>query len=329
MMRATTVALILISVPAWARGDGWALDKIHVPNEARAAVCAPGSSFSIYAHEQGTISIVGGASYELEIDWTEHERHFTGIAQLPNVVLPGMYAIQLENEHGVDTNLNSVFVRDEIPETYIAVHITDLDIGGTTNGRPAIEVAMEIAQAIKESPVDLVIITGGVTFRDEPSEWRAALEFIHATEKPTIVCSAWGHIATLGPTPFVATFGEDRFLGIGSETAAASSGDAYAVGAAARLRDEMKTGRWNIGLIHYYGMRLHPRMHMSLFVDDPLDFLFCGYYRRENRAREKRVTWGSTPLLMTPAAADGAIRFIRIGPRGIEPDDVRYVVKTE
>ena len=63
------------------------------------------------------------------------------------------------------------------------------------------------------------------------------------------------------------------------------------------------------------------RSQLVLFVDDPLDFLMFGHWHSESE--EKRVPWRTTPLVVTPAAFDGAWRLILVTQTGIHPQDVQ------
>jgi hypothetical protein len=57
---------------------------------------------------------------------------------------------------------------------------------------------------------------------------------------------------------------------------------------------------------------------LILFVDTPLDFLVFGQWHREAPLDEIAVPWGSrhgrTRMVLTPAAIDGQLRYVEVGP---------------
>jgi len=61
------------------------------------------------------------------------------------------------------------------------------------------------------------------------------------------------------------------------------------------------------------------RSQLSLFVDAPLDLLLFGHWHRENLPEEKNVFWGTTPIVVTPAAVNGAFRIVSVGAQRIQP----------
>ena len=73
--------------------------------------------------------------------------------------------------------------------------------------------------------------------------------------------------------------------------------------------------------MHRYDPAMSMRSQLVLFVDDPLDFLMFGHWHSESE--EKRVPWRTTPLVVTPAAFDGAWRLILVTQTGIHPQDVQ------
>lgn len=333
-MRTVPFLLALImAMPAFARGPSGELDQLITPNEGRCALVAPGESFEVVAKQEGGITLVGDATYALESSWGEADGFQHATCIVGDDVAPGVYAIELATADGTDRTERSVYVVKDVPETYVAVHITDLHLGSTSNGRPVTDIAAELAATLSASPIQLVLVTGEITADGTSGQYKEAISFLTSLEKPAIVCPGEGDGAAFeryfGPVPFAARVGQDNFLALDSRVQPVGANETYQSGAAARMRDRIKPGRWSIGLTHYYGPRWDPRFTIALFADDALDHLFAGYYHRENRAGEKRVIWGTTPLTMTPAASDGAVRFVEIGARGIRPEAPRFLVKTE
>ena len=83
--------------------------------------------------------------------------------------------------------------------------------------------------------------------------------------------------------------------------------------------------RWSIGVSHRGGRAQGMRSQFVLFVDNPLDFLVGGHTHRDSRPGQK-VSWGTTPVLVTAAAKNGAVRLVHVGPNGITPQPTTYAI---
>jgi len=95
------------------------------------------------------------------------------------------------------------------------------------------------------------------------------------------------------------------------------------------FRRRLIASRWTIGFTHRYEPDMGLRSQTILFVDDPLDILLFGHKHRENRKDERVVPWGTTPIVITPAAIDGALRLVEVGEYRIVPGEVEYPVAIE
>ncbi len=67
------------------------------------------------------------------------------------------------------------------------------------------------------------------------------------------------------------------------------------------------------------------RSQLLLFVDNPLDFLVGGHTHRDSRPGQK-VPWGTTPMVVTAAAKNGAVRLVHVGPKGFTAQPTEYAL---
>ncbi|OQB27423.1 MAG: hypothetical protein BWY09_03190 [Candidatus Hydrogenedentes bacterium ADurb.Bin179] len=82
-------------------------------------------------------------------------------------------------------------------------------------------------------------------------------------------------------------------------------------------RRQLRASRWSIGFTHRYDVSMGMRAQLSLFVDDPLDYLVYGHYHREPGEGDG-IPWGNTRHIMTPAAVDGKMRFLLVDAEGVK-----------
>ena len=62
------------------------------------------------------------------------------------------------------------------------------------------------------------------------------------------------------------------------------------------------------------------RAQLTLFVDDPLDYVLYGHYHREADDQDG-IPWGKTKIIMTPAAINGQFRIVTVDPNGLHPQE--------
>ena len=109
-------------------------------------------------------------------------------AAVPAGTAPGLYHLSVRADPGRrrDTAERAVKVVGEWPESYSFAHVTDVHIGRED---PPLrdEVFKRTASEVNRLGVDFVIITGDLTDRGTPEQYRRFLELLDSFEAPTFV----------------------------------------------------------------------------------------------------------------------------------------------
>jgi hypothetical protein len=130
-----------------------------------------------------------------------------------------------------------------------------------------------------------------------------------------------------GPTVYAFDYGPDGYLVFDTKDYLTADALGPQVGDLQRLRRAIKPARWSIGVSHRYWTDMSMRSQLVLFVDDPLDGFVFGHFHRG--LEQDRVPWGTTPIIATPAAVDGAWRLILVTQTGIHPQEVQTLEKKQ
>lgn len=335
------IQLVLASGSVQARDAEGLLDVIITPNDGMPALVSPGTTFDVVMTQQTDVSLVNdGQAIALDVEWSAlpGNRH-KAVCHVPENPPPGGYGIQASADGRTDTNLRSVFVYESFPERYTIAHITDTHVGSGRHERSSEDIFREVIAAVNESGAVFALVTGDLTENGEAAQFTRFIEILNTCALPTFVCSGnhdrkdLNYENAFGPDAYMFWFGKDGYLGFDTKDFYVAD-DLRAQPADLQVfRRALKPARWTIGFSHRYEADMGMRAQLTLFVDDPLDWFIFGHWHRENSEVEQAVPWAGathpTPITVTPAAINGAMRLFEIGPGGIRPGAVQTVAETK
>jgi len=327
--------LLATATAASARGSDGTLAVIKAPHEGRPAIVEPGDRFNVHATEESRLLMrTQAAEFPLEAEWTRQpDGNVVASVHVPMNAPPAVYAVTAETPETTDTTHNAIHVVNAMPSEYVFLHIPDVQMGLEVKRLPSREIFQQIMQAAAEGPFKFCIITGDLTENGSPEEFQAVLDVLRSSDVPTYVCPGADdgplYDRYFGDPVYTFQYGGDGYLAFDTRHYPPAWDLDAQPGLLQRKREAIKPLRWSIGLTHRYGVEVGMHAQFALFVDDPLDHLFSGYYHRANRAEESRVMWGTTSLTISPAAIDGAVRPVRVSRSKISPGEPVFVVDLE
>jgi hypothetical protein len=340
----TVFILIGVSFCAAARNTDGTLGLIQTPNSGVPVIVAPGDQFDIVLTGRAPLSLTrADASITVRPAWTELPGgRMKATCSVPGDAPPGAYAVEAGEGDKKDRNMRAVYVRDGFPESYAVAHITDVHVGAERGGRTAEDIFRELVAVLNEKDLAFVLVTGDITHNGTGEELRVFVEVLDACTHPTFVCpgnhdrKGLNYEHTFGSLTYMFWFGQDGYLLYDTKDYLTADELGPQDADIQVYRRAIKPARWAIGAAHRHigqanddGQRHEPgqgiRSQITLFVDDPLDLLILGHWHRENRTEEQYVLWGTTPVIVTPAAIDGAYRLINMTRHRILPLPVETV----
>lgn len=363
-MKRCAVLFLFVSA-GWARAPDGTLDLIITPNNGVPVIACAGDSFEAVLREKCALRLVeGNRAYGLSTEW--HELPGSVMAArctIPLDAASGAYALEAIADR-TDVNTRSVYVVDSFPDVYTVVHITDTHVGSNRHPRPSEAIFQDLLDAVSAQrilieeiwtrtegdeseedvhakdgdrvpPLVFAVITGDLTEDGDPEQFRAFVELLDRCELPTFVCPGnhdrrgLNYENTFGPLTYLFRFGEDGYLSFDTKDYIIADSAGSQDGLLEIYRRAIMPARWSIGLTHRYDPMMGMRCQLILFVDNPLDCLLYGHVHRENRPEERTVPWGTTPIIITPAAIDGAFRLVHVYANRIAPGPVVYAVSVE
>lgn len=342
--RVTQIASMVaaVCVAASARDAAGLLDTIIMPNEGAPAIVQAGMPFDAILTSKCRVSLrAGTAEIPLAAAWsTLPGERYTARCTVPDSTAPGVYAIAVAGEGADDSAVRAVWIVDEFPETYTIAHLTDTHIGSDRHSRASTDIFRELIQHVNSSDAAFAVITGDLTEGGEAAQFQQFLEVLNTCTKPTYVCSGnhdrqgLHYEEAFGPPTYWFTFGagdhEDGYLVFDTKDFVVAGELDGQDALLQRYRRAIMPCRWRIGLTHRYELDMGMRSQLTLFVDDPLDYLIYGHWHRENSSNEEAMPWPDIRATVTPAAINGSMRMFTIGPAvegaGIVPGPVLNVV---
>jgi hypothetical protein len=331
------MAVVLWASGASARSEDGALTLISTPNGGKPALVTPGDTFEAMVSARGELHLVReGAATALETAWQALPGEgYHARCTVPTEIVPGTYALALSADAGSDQNVRAVYVFESFPESYAVAHVTDVYVGSTRHFRTGAAIFTDLVEALNASEASMVLITGNLTEDGTDEQYAALLRILDGCRLPTFVAAGerdgarYG--AYFGPSTFAVQFGRDGYMTVGVNRLGPSTAWGTRAADSYRLRRAIKPMRWSIGFMHWVDPKLDLRTQFNLFVDDPLDVLLQGREHRSNREDERKVApWGTTNLIVTPAAIDGAVRFIDVGATiALRKPEGSYVAEVE
>ncbi|MDQ1255611.1 MAG: Metallophos protein [Candidatus Hydrogenedentes bacterium] len=328
MMRRACV-LVLLAASAAAREPDGTLGLIQTPNNGMPALVRAGETFDAVLRQQAALRLTG-VDGELAVEWqTLPGGHARGKCLVPAGTPPGCYALEAD----ADRNARAVYVYDAFPDTYAIAHLSDTHIGSGKGERTPEAILGDVLAAVNASGAAFALVTGDLTHGGEPDQFRAFIEALDTCTLPTFVCpgnhdrTALNYERFFGPLVYSFRFGQDGYLSF--DTKDFNTADELGTQDADLeiLRRAIKPCRWSIGFTHRYEMSMGMRSQLILFVDNPLDVLIFGHWHRANTEDEERVPWGTTHITVVPAAVNGSMRLIDVGPPGFQFREPERVAK--
>lgn len=342
-MRVTMWSLVLLCLgtASGARDAAGLLSTIITPNEGVPVIARAGAQFEAVLTAQGELRLDGEeADVPLTATWESlpggrHKARCT----IPETAAPGAYALAYTGGQGEDRVERAVWIIESYPETYTIAHLSDTHVGSNRHPRSSTDIFRDMIQHVNGTDAAFVVITGDVTDGGEPSQFQDFLAILNTCAKPTFVCAgnhdrqALHYEQALGPLTYWFTFGEgdhqDGYLVFDTKDFCVASELDGQDALLQRYRRAIAGCRWRIGLSHRYEFDQGMRSQLTLYVDNPLDYLLYGHWHRENRTNAEAMPWPGVRATVTPAAINGAMRMFRIGPAiadsGIEPGPVMQV----
>ena len=334
MRRFCGLLLILCGAAAAREPDG-TLGLLQAPHNGMPSMVRAGQNFEALLLEQADLTLIGvdGVAHQVEAQWSQRSdgRH-RAVCTVP-AIASGSYALQAKTSSLTDTNVRAVFLRDDFPEYYVFAHVSDTHVGSNRNLESYMDINRAVFAAVNASEAAFCLVTGDVTEGGEAAQFREFIEVLDTCTLPTFVVSgnhdrqALHYEHFFAPLAYSFSFGADGYLGFDSKDFITADSLGPQDGALQRLRREIKPSRWSIGFSHRYESNQGMRSQLTLFLDDPLDWLVFGHWHRENTAEQQTVPWGATRITVVPAAINGAYRLIDVfHGKGLVPREVAQAI---
>ncbi|HOZ47007.1 MAG TPA: metallophosphoesterase [Candidatus Hydrogenedentes bacterium] len=333
-MRRSALCILcgLMAASAAARQPDGTLGAVITPNNGVPAVQCAGGLFEVVIADHSNLSIhiasADGTRHAVEIAGRSESAHGRTRLEcrIPPDVTPGTYAVEARDDaRTVDRTARAVHVLDAFPEQYIVAHISDTHIGKEQTDRPPADVFRDVLASINESEPAFVLVTGDLTEGGAIEQFQRFLDVLDTCQRPTFVCPgnhdrlAQHYEHFFGPLTYTFRFGQDGYLAFDTKDYCPADELGRQDADLEIARRAIKRARWSIGFTHRYEPGMGMRSQITLFVDNPLDYLLFGHWHRANTEDEKTVPWGFTRISVVPAAFNGHLQLIDVAPAGIRP----------
>lgn len=311
---------------ASARNDDGTLGLLQLPNNGVPSILDTQGSFTAVLRQKAELSLSGAeGDLSLETTWSQLPGGMAmAVCKPATPPPPGVYALHAATENGTDINMRAVYIRDTFPESYQCAHITDVHIGKTGRPRSDTETFTTIIEAVNASEAAFALITGDLTEGGEPEQFQRFIDLLDLCLLPTFVVpgnhdrKADNYQRFFGPLTYYFTFGKDGYLAFDTKDYLIADEMSGQDGLLHFYRRQIRASRWSIGFTHRYEVSMGLRAQITLFVDDPLDYLLYGHVHRE-AGEQDGIPWGNTRAIITPAAIDGKFRFLQVDGNGVHP----------
>ena len=318
----------ILSLSVEAREEDGRLGLIRIPNNGVPAIITQTDSFQATLAEEATLYLTNKeGSWRLNAEWASLP---SGLMQarcsLQQPLDCGMYTLSAEKDSMKDSNNRSVYVMESIPATYVIAHITDIHIGTTRHPREDTAIISDVIASLNASDAVLALFTGDLTENGDPEQFQNFLALLDTCRMPTFVMpgnhdrQARHYEQFFGVLTYAFRFGKDGYLAFDTKDYLIADELGEQDGLLHYYRRQIRDTRWSIGLSHRYDLTMGIRSQLTLFVDDPLDYLLYGHYHRE-AGEQDGIPWGNTEIIMTPAAINGQYRLIGVDEGGLHPQE--------
>lgn len=329
-MRVHSIGLVFLLVgfalPAAARNPDGTLGLLVTPNDGMPALVATGeTAFEAVATAEAALVLDTDAGpIPVEVVWTPAPGgRFRGQCGLPEGLGTGLYTLRATVDGVEDANARAVAIVPPPGDVYAIAHVSDTHIGSGRHARSSNDIIRDVFSAVNESGAALCLITGDLTENGEAPQFQDFLAVLDRCTVPTFVCpgnhdrKGTNYTQFFGPMVYWFHFGRDGYLSFDTKDFVTAPDTGEQPGQLEIGRRAIKPSRWSIGFSHRFEGSQGMRSQLSLFVDNPLDYLLFGHWHRENTAEERAVPWGKTRISVVPAAIDGTFRVIDVTPQGL------------
>jgi predicted phosphodiesterase len=318
--------IILATSGSMARKPDGTLGLIRSPNNAKPVIITTEMPFEILSEKEAILSLSGiSGSSRINVSWVPRPGGlFFGLCRVDSPLPPGTYALHAEtNLAETDVNLRSVYITESFPESYMIAHITDTHVTSSAMPELNTDTMHGIIEALNTSTASFSLITGDLTENGESEQFLRFIKILDMINMPTFVVPGnhdrqkenYEHF--FGSSIYSFVYGQDGYLAFDTKDFLIVDEMGEQNGFLQYYRRKVRASRWSIGFTHRYDLTMGFRAQIILFIDDPLDFLIYGHYHREAENQEG-IPWGNTPIIMTPAAKDGMLRFLNINAQGVQ-----------
>lgn len=322
------ILLSLMNSAAFARDENGLLALIQLPNNGIPSVIERSGTFNAVLQNEAALSLSKDTeSIPLEAVWTRLPGGgYSATCTIDESVPLGVYALEARHGDQVDINKRAVYVIEEVPDNYLAAHVTDVHIGKERSPSKGVDTFTAIVNEINASDAILTLITGDLSESSDPDQFRQFLEIMDLCDTPTFVLPGNHdrgknyYELFFGPLTYAFTFGKDGYLSFDTKDYLIASEFSGQDNFLYYYRRQIRPTRWSIGISHRYDVSMGLRSQITLFVDDPLDYLLCGHVHREAEEGDG-IPWGQTRIIITPAAVDGVFRFLKIDETGLHAQE--------
>ena len=317
--------LAVAAFAAHARNADGTLGLLITPNNGIPALMAGKTTFEAAATAEAELSLeTTNGSLPVAVTWKPAPGgSFKGQCTLPENVGPGLYALRARHAGVDDVNTRAVAVLPPPGDVYAIAHVSDTHNGSGRHKRNSAEIMRDVITAVNVSGAAICLVTGDVTENGEAAQFQEFLTELDRCTLPTFVCPGnhdrkdLNYERYFGPLVYWFTFGRDGYLSFDTKDFYTAPDLGAQAGELELGRRAIKSCRWSIGLPHRYENSQGMRSQLTLFVDNPLDYLLFGHWHRENTAEERGLPWGKTRISVVPAAIDGKFRVIDVTPQGL------------
>lgn len=318
----------ILSLAVEAREEDGRLSLIRIPNNGVPAIITQTDSFQATLTEEATLYLTNQEGiWSLNTEWTALP---SGLMQaqcsLQQPLDSGMYTLSAETDRMKDNNIRSVYVMESILESYVIAHVTDTHVGTTRHPREDRAIIGDVIASLNASEAALAVFTGDLTENGDHEQFQKFLALLDMCRMPTFVVSgnhdrqARHYEQYFGVQTYAFRFGKDGYLAFDTKDYLIADELGEQDGLLHYYRRQIRDTRWSIGLTHRYDLTMGIRSQLTLFVDDPLDYLLYGHYHRE-AGEQDGIPWGNTEIIMTPAAINGQYRLIGVDEQGLHPQE--------
>jgi hypothetical protein len=314
------VALCLAQGMSFARDADGRLSVILAPNSTQPVIVSRGGEFDVLLSTNAELRLESASgSYALRAGGTQPARGWIRSRATVDADAPaGTYTLIAKTATGEDRNFRSVVVLDAPPESYRVAVWTNPRIGADPQHPDT--ALFRVTARINSGGAAIVVVTGDLTADGTPEQFRLALDMLNDCEAPTLVAPGpadrgGGRAGEyLGERPAAVPFGADGFL----LCPAAGEGLGGGAGRLYTERRRIRAARWSIGAGFARDLD-ELRKSLTLFVDDPLDYVLGGESVGPGAPQEETSSWGRARLIAAPQER-GALRWFTVGPRGLALD---------